>query len=564
MLTADQDIDGLCEAGTKFLTSRVRSFASDPLHSAAYLSNLSGYLTKPFRKPAHRARYNVPTPTLKKCCTFFYSYEILGPRPSKPVTYDNASSFLSHSGASSPHKDKSELIFLTGYPSPEWLNAIVFRYGVDHRFLYRHLDFLPSGQRDWYTAPDVPSRSEHFIRLLLPSIVFLGSEDRYVSIKELHKARNACADQLRQKSKNLFGGSQSSTGHSIIRQVNIHSGDAIVLEQAISITVLTRQDTVKGQYPAGLLIYLNVTTGMLTMVIVLVWTDSGSDVDSKYIPVPNVESFHNVADAISFCPVFFERELTEWQPSSGEDSKATYSRQPLSVLPTRYGETLDWSQLSEDPILILQELFNFQSAAAIQYLNMLRKTISQLTARTQPIDDGRVNMEDILHFEYAKTILVRWSAHFRGLMQVLDAGPLRNDTASPESREKRTRMLLSLKRDLEFLENEAKTITELCDSGKSTILSNFSISEARRTTEEARLVTEFTKATTRLTFIFLPISFVTSVFGMNFQQFGQGSLSIWLWVQVTLPLLAVCIIMVEWGRPIMSYSQKLCSSAFEK
>ncbi|KIM94182.1 hypothetical protein OIDMADRAFT_61013 [Oidiodendron maius Zn] len=542
MLTADQDIDGLCEAGTKFLTSRVRSFASDPLHSAAYLSNLSGYLTKPFRKPAHRARYNIPTPPLKKGCTFFYSYEILGPRPSKPVTYDNASSFLSHSGPSSPHRVKSELIFLTGCSSPEWLNVIVFRYGVDHRFLHRHLDFLPSGQRDWYTAPDVPSRSEHFIRLLLPSIVFLGSEDRYVSIKELHKARNACADQLRQKSKNLFGGSQSSTGHSIIRQVNIHSGDAIVLEQAISITVLNHQDTVK----------------------VLVWTDSGSDVDSKYIPVPNVESFHNVADAISFCPVFFERELTEWLPSSGEDSKATYGRQPLSVLPTRYGETLDWSQFSEDPILILQELFNFQSAAAIQYLNMLRKTISQLTARTQPIDDGRVNMEDILHFEYAKTVLVRWSAHFRGLMQALDAGPLRNDIASLESREKRTRMLLSLKRDLEFLENETKTITELCDSGKSTILSNFSISEARRTTEEARLVTELTKATTRLTFIFLPISFVTSVFGMNFQQFGQGSLSIWLWVQVTLPLLAVCIIMVEWGRTIMSYSQRLCSSAFEK
>jgi hypothetical protein len=563
MLNADQDIDDLCEAGTKFLTSRVRSFASDPLHSAAYLSNLSGYLTKPFRKPAHRTRYNVPSPALRKGCTFFYSYEILGPRPSKPVTYDNASVFLSRSGPTSPHEDKSELIFLTGYPSPEWLNAIVFRYGVDHRFLHRHLDFLPSGQRDWYTAPDVPSRSEHFIRLLIPSIVFLGAEDRYVSIKELHKARNACADQLRQKSKNLFGGSQSSTGHSIIRQVNIHSGDAIVLEQAISITVLNHQDAVKGQYPLGLLV-LRVTAGMLTTATVLVWTDSGSDVDSKYVPVPNVESFHNVADAISFCPVFFEKELKEWQSSSDEDAKATYSRQPISVLPARYGETLDWNQLSEDPILILQELFNFQSAAAIQYLNMLRKTISQLTARTQPIDDGRVNMEDILHFEYAKTILVRWSANFRGLTQALDAGPLRNDTASPESREKRTRMLQSLKRDLEFLQNEANTITELCDGGKSAILSNFSISEARRTTEEARLVTELTKATTRLTFIFLPISFVTSVFGMNFQQFGQGSLSIWLWVEVTLPLLVVCIIMVEWGGPIMSYSQKLFSSALEK
>ncbi|PYI14645.1 hypothetical protein BO99DRAFT_406498 [Aspergillus violaceofuscus CBS 115571] len=53
-------------------------------------------------------------------------------------------------------------------------------------------------------------------------------------------------------------------------------------------------------------------------------------------------------------------------------------------------------------------------------------------------------------------------------------------------------------------------------------MGNFSIAESKRTAEESRLVGELTKLTNRLTFIFLPISFVTSVFGMNFKQFGQG------------------------------------------
>jgi len=184
MSNVDQDSDELSERGSKFLTSRVRSFASDPLHSAVYLSNLSDYLSKPFRKPVRQSRNHATRTTLQQCNTFFYSYEISESRPPKPLMYDKASAFLLNSPFIAPHGDKSELVFLTGYPSPQWLNAIVSRYGVDHRFLHRHLDFLPSGQRDWYTALDVQSRSEHFIRLLIPSIVFLGQEDRYVSIKD--------------------------------------------------------------------------------------------------------------------------------------------------------------------------------------------------------------------------------------------------------------------------------------------------------------------------------------------------------------------------------------------
>ena len=81
-------------------------------------------------------------------------------------------------------------------------------------------------------------------------------------------------------------------------------------------------------------------------------------------------------------------------------------------------------------------------------------------------------------------------------------------------------------------------------------MSNASIDEAKHSNEQAVLVTGLTKATNRLTFIFLPISFLTSVFGMNFRQLGQGPLSIWLWVAIALPLLAVCIVLVERGSQL--------------
>jgi hypothetical protein len=37
---------------------------------------------------------------------------------------------------------------------------------------------------------------------------------------------------------------------------------------------------------------------------------------------------------------------------------------------------MDWTAVRNDPLLMLQELFYFQTAAACQYLDMLRKLIS--------------------------------------------------------------------------------------------------------------------------------------------------------------------------------------------
>ncbi|KAJ5723328.1 hypothetical protein N7488_001363 [Penicillium malachiteum] len=194
----------------------------------------------------------------------------------------------------------------------------------------------------------------------------------------------------------------------------------------------------------------------------------------------------------------------------------------------------------------LEELFAFQSAAAMQYLNMLRNDITQAMHRTQRMNVESLNIDDISNFEYTKAVLVRWVSHFRGLSQALDPDSPGNPIAPLAHHIKRRDLLTLLRMDFDNLLAEAQVLTELCDSGKSTIMTNFSIAESKRTAEESRLVGELTKLTNRLTFIFLPISFVTSVFGMNFKQLGQGSLDIWIWVAVSVPLLIVCVILVEW------------------
>lgn len=159
-------------------------------------------------------------------------------------------------------------------------------------------------------------------------------------------------------------------------------------------------------------------------------------------------------------------------------------------------------------------------------------------------------MSSILHFDYARSILTRHKAHIQTLLGFLDTCLKDWKKWANPSHQCDEGLTSMLRIDLEYLSTRVQNIIALCKAGKSTIMSNASIEEAKRSNEEAVLVTGLTKATNRLTFIFLPISFLTSLFGMNFRQFGQGTLSIWLWVAIALPLLACCIVLVESGSKL--------------
>lgn len=69
------------------------------------------------------------------------------------------------------------------------------------------------------------------------------------------------------------------------------------------------------------------------------------------------------------------------------------------------------------------------------------------------------------------------------------------------------------------------------------------VAESRKNMQQ----TERMKKPTLLATLFIPLSFSTSVFGMNFRQFGQGHLSIWIWAAVSVPILVVAVVVYIWS-----------------
>lgn len=486
---------------------------------------------------------------------FIYEYVLSAQAGPKLTAYDKAEQYKT-TILNADNTEHNELVFLVGRPSAEWLCAVGARYKIDHRFFHQHLNFLPWGKKDWYTIPTLPSRAQNVIRLCVPSILFM-SESRYVGLDGLKVARRDSERRLRESFRNIQESTVAEAGRSIVRRLSIHNGDILALEQEISICFVERKDHWTGRYRGCSY------GSLLTYNLVLVWTDSGQDTDFDFVAAPNKEHFAGVADRLEFCPVFFEKGLLANAPinqaAGGHSNHEDRTKQPLSSLPGKYGYTLDWARAASNPLSAVQEVFTFHAAAELQYLNMLEKLINEQISNCESAQED-ADIGSILHFDYAKSILIRHHAHLQHLVEKLDIEFARWNQSRPKNQAASEELQGTLKTDLVYLSNRLLSAISLCEAGRSTVMSNVSVQESKRSSREAILVTGLTKATNRLTFIFLPLSFLTSVFGMNFRQLGQGTLSIWLWVSIALPLLAVCIVMVERG----SYLRMLAGSSARK
>src|SRR5438552_3121441 len=69
------------------------------------------------------------------------------------------------------------------------------------------------------------------------------------------------------------------------------------------------------------------------------------------------------------------------------------------------------------------------------------------------------------------------------------------------------------------------------------------IAESQKAINQAQEVTKLT----RLAFIFIPISFTASFFGMNLGPLVQGAIhGIWLWFAVSAPVVIISMLLMKW------------------
>lgn len=416
---------------------------------------------------------------------------------------------------------EATLLFLRGYASPQWLNAVGEKHNVSPELYRRHLQdgVFTSGGRDFHSSPSLPSSSARVFQLTIPTICLRNVTGTPYEPEDLQKDRQLESEAIGKHFQQLR--CRGKVADSVVRRCLLLSKEKYVLEQTVSIEIGPPGDTWRA----------------------VVWLDSGKDlsqsVKGPWSPRPSTLPWETY-----FFPVIVHQAdgtLSTTPMASTTSSKPTFANnrpaaewkaaQNICLFPFQYGSRLDKDLARHDALYALSELFRFAAFSEIQFLNLLHSRIEHELSFVGHQNVGRRDAVSLLNLKYIKTQL---TSHAQGLAETVSILENRDSLDWPRAdstkAENAAHLLLT---DFKYLLQRAEALARECEHGMDTLANSSVLDESRRSTENALRVQKLTLLAT----VFIPLSFVCSIFGMNFKQLGSGSLNVWIWFAVAGPVI---------------------------
>ena len=411
----------------------------------------------------------------------------------------------------------SALVFIRGYASPAWLQAIGARFELGPDLFHRHLNYkaFTAGVRDYYSDPSLPSSSNRVFQLMLPTIFTSNFNLSNGEPKNLLDERKQFSHALLKYFQNLK--TSAMVADSVVRDVLVLNKKEYVLQQTISVEVAKLENGWRA----------------------IIWMDHGRDLaDSAKGPwyPPLNQSFQ--PHESYFYPIIVQHTNNDFlgavsqsisHSADGHNGHPWKASQNTCLLPFEYGSHLNKEEATEDAFYALSELFHFVASAGVQYLNLFATRIEDELSFIG-IDDHAESQQIILiNLRYMKTHLVRYRDQLTGTSAVLRNRNAFNWPQPEEISSTVTASTALLSSDFDYLLERSQNLVRECESGMDTLASNAAVAEAQRSYKTGLQAKKLTIVAT----LFIPLSFVCSVWGMNTAQLGSGSVSV-VWVLLSL------------------------------
>jgi Mg2+ and Co2+ transporter CorA len=200
-------------------------------------------------------------------------------------------------------------------------------------------------------------------------------------------------------------------------------------------------------------------------------------------------------------------------------------------------ETLSTAPRTEMPVL-LKEVFMLVASAECQFLNR----VHGVTREQQKHLDNEKQMELALNtLLYIKALLDDHKQRLQQTIAFLKAHETPGSESLPSGQVLRAAAtsqtvprgeLGSILADFEELLNRSKDLGDFCIESMDLIMNTAMLRESQKAVGRA----DDQKRLTILAYLFLPLSLVASIFGMNVKELGTGSQHIWLPVIILGPV----------------------------
>lgn len=453
--------------------------------------------------------------------------------------YEEISAFLT---CPAPSSGTSQIVFVRGISSHDWLNAIGSKYRVDPEFLRRHLEFIQT--TNFYDLPPLPSSTRNFIQL---KIINICVQSAPLSLRQLQEARETEGKSVKELQNNLM--LRDSCGDSILRRISIHSRTLYTIEQQVSCCVKKQN----GSWVGAASNFLRHSPEMANIATVVVWLDTGktqyrNSSDLFVRRNTDLNPFKEAASSPDVCyPVirhqskvtFEDKEMQEHHMPSMTETKKSLSRNfepSANLLPSQYGGSLDPAIMAQDPFYALAELFEFSASSHNQFLNMMETLIAEdihSFAKHPDVSFANLSHHKVLldeHLKYLPTAIS--SLRHRGGSW----WPRATDSAADEVVNETIQNLLP---DFEHLLELTQRLSARCVEGTTLIINTAMLEESKK----AISLSENMSGLTKLASFFVPISLVCSFFGMDVIEFGQGTLRLGIIIAVLVPVVLASVVL---------------------
>ncbi|CAO2655277.1 Nn.00g103410.m01.CDS01 [Neocucurbitaria sp. VM-36] len=427
-----------------------------------------------------------------------------------------------------PEKGQGHVLFLCGHLPGSWISSIGAKYGITPEFFRRHVHLWRSSEGPvLHSAPRLPSVTAD--KGLLLRINTQGYSIRPPSNLSFVERRKLLPDFIEATPLRLAAapGSSYVRGHAFL-------GDSqFLIEQDISITIESEGDS---------------WTAVL-------WSDVGKRDLSKSL------DFHPFIKHLTACSKTGFRSI-RLLPTTlvGIDSELKHALPPLPSSLSNLGDVddgslvqsathlaseshylVDYTIAAYDPMYALTPVFRFAAATENQLLAVLTRRYEiisstvwdpkrstefseQLILHKHILDDHACRHEEVHRFLRSPS-LVKWAAN------------LTKEQVRTGSDAKR-----AVEEDYEYLLARFQQFSVYHGEAISILVSSVALAESKK---QITLATQVTKLTVLAT-IFLPLSYCTSIFGMNFIELDR--LRIWIWVVVTIFVGTVTVVVYQWDQ----------------
>ena len=422
---------------------------------------------------------------------------------------------------------------LEGFPSPDCIASLGSRLSLRPELFLGHLDpyrkLSPRDLKSYYKPPALPSLQDNVVHVqfinLVRSLTESGAAE--VSAKRRVEWQNSC----RRSEVDLF--SERKFGVARFRRIHIHNPNFFSAEQMLSFGVCKRDDDRwegKWQLPISPVTHETILRLKRTSSIKGVYlSDNGRSLtDDRHFPWSS--SKPTTGRPLGSIPILaynfpFNSQCPDLQSNDDialdEDLASTLDQfHPLKTVVV--ASELDHALLISDPFFILSSVLNVANLAWAQLINFLADDISYYKSAGDSSSDagGNGNLNFALEqLRFDAGLLERTSAFLSDNLVLIKQGgspswPKPAATATTLLAHK-AKIQAALERNVEHLVARCERLARSCELSTTFLVSSMQLIESQKGITQAGQVQRLTQ----LAFLFIPISLLASVFGMNVAEY---------------------------------------------